>query len=171
MNALILNPRAIKTIFKILEYETIQAIITYLPRNYTIRHVKSHQDDSIPFANLTLDVQVNVQADKIFTAFATKLINNHISIPSFTVYFQSEYTHHRIDKKFGHGGMRKRHENSCRQNINGNQKNSIIKLGRKCDKRVPTLCENNLPPTKSHLPPKTITQPKQYITPCGNLNY
>ena len=46
LNALIFNPRAIKTIFKILEYENIQAMITYLPRNYTIRHVESRQEDN-----------------------------------------------------------------------------------------------------------------------------
>ena len=36
--------------------------------------------------------------DKIATAFATKTINNHISIPPFAIYLHSEYIHHRIDK-------------------------------------------------------------------------
>ena len=81
-----LNPRVINTIFKIPEYETIQAMITYLPRNYTIQYVESHQDDNIFFINLTLDAKLNVQADKIATTFATEPINNRISIPLFAVY-------------------------------------------------------------------------------------
>ena len=76
----------------------MQVMITYLPRKYTIWHVESHQDDNILFANLTLDATLNVQADKISTAFATKPINNHISIPPFAVYLHGEYVHHRIDK-------------------------------------------------------------------------
>ena len=63
-----------------------------------IRHVESHQDDHIPFANLTLDAKLNVQADKIATAFATKPINDHISIPPFAIYLNGEYIHHRVDK-------------------------------------------------------------------------
>ena len=37
-------------------------------------------------------------------------------------------------------------------------------------KRVPTLCANNIPPTKSNSFPNTITQP-QNITPCCDLKY
>ena len=98
LNTLILNPRVMKTLFKIPEYETIQAMITYIPRNYTIRHVESHQDDNIPYANLTLDAKLNVQTDKIATVFVTQPINNHISIPPFTIYLHGEYIHHWIDK-------------------------------------------------------------------------
>ena len=39
---------------------------------FLFTHVKSHQDDTIPIANLSLESRLNVEADRLATAYMTK---------------------------------------------------------------------------------------------------
>ena len=58
-----------------------------------------HQDDCCTYEDLTLSTKLNVQAGKIATHNARKLINTHLIISSFVIYIANKYTPYNIDRK------------------------------------------------------------------------
>ena len=47
------------------------AILSFLPVNFAINHIKRHKDEIRPSQDLTIAEQLNVDADKIATTCAT----------------------------------------------------------------------------------------------------
>ena len=79
------------------EAEALTIILQLLPKNFSIEHVKSHQDDKVAYNELDTKAQLNIDADSIATATASIPINTHaISLP-FAMYINNQYTHHRPD--------------------------------------------------------------------------
>ena len=77
------------------EAEALTIILQLLPKNFSIEHVKSHQDDKVAYNELDTKAQLNIDADSIATATASIPINTHaISLP-FAMYTNNQYTHHR----------------------------------------------------------------------------
>ena len=62
---------------KIKESKAYLAILSILPVNFAINHIKGHQDDVTPNKDLTITEQLNVDADKIATTCAKIPIHIH----------------------------------------------------------------------------------------------
>ena len=79
------------------EGEALSIILQLSPSNFTIEHVKGHQDDKITYNDLDVKALLNIDADSIATSTSTIPINTHaISLP-FAMYINNKYIHHRSD--------------------------------------------------------------------------
>ena len=66
---------------KLKEQDALQTVLSLIPPNFSIRHIKAHQDDNESYNNLTLDAKLNVDANYIATNNVSIPINTHIIIP------------------------------------------------------------------------------------------
>ena len=89
LNEIITNPKYLKYLYKTTEHEAYKLLSTLIPINYTLRHINSYQDDNCSYNELPLPTKLNIQADKIATNYARKLINN----------VANKYIPHNIDHK------------------------------------------------------------------------
>ena len=88
-----------ETLYKLKEQVAVQTILSLIPPNFSIRHIKAHQDDNVSYNNITLDSKLNVDADYIATNHVSIPINTQISIPSFAIYMNHKYIHQRIENQ------------------------------------------------------------------------
>ena len=71
------------------EAEALTIILQLLPVNFTIEHIKGHQDDKVKYNELDTKAQLNIDADSIATGTASIPINTHaISLP-FAMYINN----------------------------------------------------------------------------------
>ena len=77
------------SIHKIKEYEAYLAILVTLPPNFSIIHIKVHQDKIKNFADLTTPEYLNVDVDKL-TINNTKNLNLYPSSAKFVTYVNSD---------------------------------------------------------------------------------
>ena len=93
MNEFITNPYTKLFIHKIKESEAYLAILSCLPINFVITHIKGHQDEQKSFQDLSIAEKLNVDADAIATSCATKSLNTHFPSALFAIYVKGEYIH------------------------------------------------------------------------------
>ena len=88
-----------ETLYKLKEQETLQTVLSLIPQNFSIRHIKAHQDDNLSYNNFRLDAKLNVDVDYIATNHVSIPINTHILIPLFAIYLNHKYIHQRIENQ------------------------------------------------------------------------
>ena len=66
-------------------------MLSCLPVNFVINHLKGHQDELKPYNDLTIVDNLNVDADTIATTCATNPINLHLPSAPFVIYVKGEY--------------------------------------------------------------------------------
>ena len=93
MNQFISYPYSKLFIYKIKESETYLAILSCLPANFVINHIKGHQDEIKAYQDLTIVEKLNVDADTIATTCATSSINVHLPSAPFAIYVMGDYIH------------------------------------------------------------------------------
>ena len=60
----------------------IHHIIRHSPLQYSFHHIKSHQDDHLPTANLSVHAQINIQADTIADhQYLRPISEHHVKMP------------------------------------------------------------------------------------------
>ena len=99
MNEFIFNPYAKLIIHKIKEYESYLAILSILPVNFDIAHIKGHQDDHKLRKDLANEEKLNIDADKIATTCAKLTLNIHLPTSPFAIYIKGEYIHLPLHKR------------------------------------------------------------------------
>ena len=80
-------------IYKIKESEVYLAILSCLPTNFVLTHIKRHQDEQTSYYDLTIAEQLNVDADAIATSCVTKPLNVHLPSAPFAIFVQGDYIH------------------------------------------------------------------------------
>ena len=93
MNEFISHPYYKLFIYKIKESEAYLEILSCLPVNFVINHIKGHQDEIKPYHDLTIAEKLNVDADTIAPTCATKPINIHLPSAPFAIYVIGDYIH------------------------------------------------------------------------------
>ena len=91
LNEFISHPYNKLCIHKIKELEAYLAIISCLPANFVITHVKGHQDETNPYHNLTTAGKLNVDADTISNSCVTKPIKIHLPSAPFAIFVKGKY--------------------------------------------------------------------------------
>ena len=86
MNEFIYHPYSKFFIHKIRESEAYLAMLSFLPVNFAINHIKGYQDEVEPSKDLTIIEKLNVDADKIATTCAKIPINIHLPSAPFAIY-------------------------------------------------------------------------------------
>jgi hypothetical protein len=69
------------------DWDVVQSIITSLwlfSTSPSIQHIKAHQDDHIPYAQLLLEAQLNIDADAAATEYQTLHGHCRMSVPRIT---------------------------------------------------------------------------------------
>lgn len=79
------------------ETEVLSITIQFLSSNFTIEHIKGHQDDTKIYSELNIKAQLNIDADKIATATVSISMNTHDISLLFAIYIHNNYIHHRSD--------------------------------------------------------------------------
>ena len=87
-NEFILNRYTKLFIHKIKEYENYLAILSILPVNFDIAHIKWHQDDHKLRTDLTTEENLKIDADKIATTCANSPLNIHLPTAPFAIYIK-----------------------------------------------------------------------------------
>ena len=93
MNEFISHPYYKLFIYKIKESEAYLAILSCLPANFEINHIKGHKDEIKPYEDLTIAKKLNVDTDTIATTCATKPINIHLPSIPFALYVKEDHIH------------------------------------------------------------------------------
>ena len=88
-----------ETLYKLKEQVAVQTILSLIPPNFSIRHIKAHQDDNVSYNNLSLNDKLNVDADYIATNHTSIPINTHLLIPPFVIYLNNKCIHQRIENQ------------------------------------------------------------------------
>ena len=83
-------------IHKIKESEAYLAVLSCLPTNFVITHIKGHQDEQKSYQVLTIEEKLNVDADAIATSCATKSLNTHLPSAPFVIYVKGECVYHHL---------------------------------------------------------------------------
>ena len=91
MSEFIYQPHSKFFIHKIKKSEAYLAILSFLPVNFAINHIKGHQDEVKPNKDLTIAEQLNIDAEKIATTCAKIPINIHLSSDPFAIYIKGKY--------------------------------------------------------------------------------
>ena len=91
MNELISHPYSKLFIYKIKESQAYLVILSCLPANFVINHIKGHQDEIKPYQDLSIAEKLNVDVDTIATTCATKPINLHLPSAPFAIYVKGDY--------------------------------------------------------------------------------
>ena len=77
---------------KIKESETYLAILSILLINIVVKHIKGHKDDVKLSKDLTIEEQLNEDADKIATTRVKLPLNIHFPSAPFAIYIRGIYT-------------------------------------------------------------------------------
>ena len=93
LNEFISHPYNKLFIHKIKESEAYLAILSCLPANFVITHIKGHQDETKPYHDLTIAEKQNADADTIATFCASKPIHIHLPSAPFPIFVKGEYIH------------------------------------------------------------------------------
>ena len=93
MTEFISHPHNKLFIHKIKESKAYLAILSCLPANFIINHIKGHQDEIKPYNDFTIAEKLNVDADTIATTCATKSINVHLPSAPFAIFVKGDYIH------------------------------------------------------------------------------
>ena len=90
MKQLIKDEQYYDEYIKTADHDAIYLLKQYLPRQFIINHVRSHQDKWKNKYQLTTAERVNIAADKLVGSTSSKPINSHIDTP-FALYLDGIY--------------------------------------------------------------------------------
>ena len=93
MNQFISYPYSKLFIYKIKESEAYLAVLSCLPANFVINHIRRHQDEIKPYQDINIAEKLNVDADTIATTCVTKPINIHLPSAPSVIYVKGDYIH------------------------------------------------------------------------------
>jgi hypothetical protein len=63
----------------------IQKIYKKLSWKFELQHVKSHQDDNAPATTLSLETQLNIEADRLATEYMKEDTQRRPLVPLFSI--------------------------------------------------------------------------------------
>ena len=90
MKRLILDKQYYDEYIKTADHDAVHLLKKYIPRNFTINHVRSHQDKLKNTCNLTTAEMLNIVADELVGSTSCRPINSHINTP-FALYLDGTY--------------------------------------------------------------------------------
>ena len=73
MKQILENTICSEIIYKLKEQDALQTVLSLIPPNFSISHIKAHQDDNVSYNDLPLETKQYKDADYIAT--------NHAPIP------------------------------------------------------------------------------------------
>ena len=79
------------------ELEIYAALFPLLLPNFSLKHIKGHQDTNLNYSTLHIIAQLNVTTDRIATKHTIIPIKTYVLSSPSEIYIQSKYIHHRID--------------------------------------------------------------------------
>ena len=77
------------------EAGVLSIILQLLPSNFTIEHMKGHQNYKIKYNDLDIKAQINIDVNSIASSTSTIPIDTHVIALPFEMYTDHKYTHHR----------------------------------------------------------------------------
>ena len=92
------NPKSIAPIHKMNESEALILILQNVPNDFSITHIAAHQDDNTNYGDLSVNAQLNVDADYLATKNITLPLNQHLESQPFALYMNEKYLHANISK-------------------------------------------------------------------------
>ena len=78
------------SIYKTADHDAVHLLKEYIPRHFTINHVRSHQDKRKKLCNRTTAERLNITADELVGSTSYRPINSHINTP-FVLYLDGIY--------------------------------------------------------------------------------
>ena len=90
MKRLILDKQYYDEYIQTADHDVVYLLKEYIPCNFTIHHVRSHQDQRKEACNLTRAERVNIAADELVGSTSCRPINSHINTP-FALYLDGIY--------------------------------------------------------------------------------
>ena len=80
------------------ESEALILILQNIPTDFSITHIAAHQDDNTKYSGLSVNAQLNVDADYLATKTITLPLNQHLGSQPFVLYVNGKYVHANISK-------------------------------------------------------------------------
>ena len=111
LNEFISHPYNKLFIHKIEESEAYLVILSCLPANFVITHIKGHQDETKPYHDLTITEKLNVDTDTIAPSCATKPIIIDLPSAPFAIFVKWKYIHLSPHKNNTRSKFRRRSKN------------------------------------------------------------
>ena len=90
------HPKSIAPIHKMNESEALILILQNIPTDFSITHIAAHQDDNTKYSGLSVNAQLNVDADYLASKNITLPLNQHLGSQPFVLYVK--YVHANISK-------------------------------------------------------------------------
>ena len=88
-----------KGLFKQTEQEAYRIILRIQTKQFTIIHVRGHQDDEKTIEELDTPSKLNSEADILATTKATTSINTHLLSAPFTIYINARYIPYHFERE------------------------------------------------------------------------
>ena len=98
LNYLLDNPKSIASIHKMNESEALILILQNVPNDFSITNIAAHRDDNTNYGDLSMNAQLNVDADYLATKNITLPLNQHLESQPFALYMNGKYIHANISK-------------------------------------------------------------------------
>ena len=95
---LIDHPKSIAPIHKMNESEALILILQNIPTDFSITHIAAHQDDNTKYSGLSVNAQLNVDADYLATKNITIPLNRKLESQPFVLCMNGKYLHASISK-------------------------------------------------------------------------
>ena len=95
---LIDHPKSIAPIHKMNESEAPIFILQNVPTDFSITHIAAYQVDNTKYNDLSVNVQLNVDADYLATKNITIPLNRKLESQPFVLYMNGKYLHASISK-------------------------------------------------------------------------
>lgn len=106
-----------------------QMIFQLVSSIFSIEYVVRCQDYDNTYSLLDTQRKLYLEVDRVATQYATLPIDFHLILSSYTVYFQDNYTHHRIDQRIWYTSYSEQSQIFLMKNITSNQKLRVILPG------------------------------------------
>ena len=90
MKKLIKDAQYYDEYIKTADHDAVHLLKRYLPRQFTINHIRSHQDKRKEKSQLTTAERLNIVADELVGSTSSRPINSHINTP-FALYLDRIY--------------------------------------------------------------------------------
>ena len=81
MKQLITEEKCYDEYIQTADHEAVHLLKKYLPNQFSINHVRSHQDKRKKKCNLTKAERLNIAADELVGSTSSQPINSHINTP------------------------------------------------------------------------------------------
>ena len=85
------DPYLTKGLYKQTEQKAYRIILRIQTKQFTIIHVKDHQDDKKTTEELDIPAKLNIEADIVATTKETTPINTHLLSAPFAIYINARY--------------------------------------------------------------------------------